>query len=298
MNGCFTKNIKILGSAVSIGQPRSGVEHTPAVLKVEKIEKVIHPTNAGWTEIINQPSYKTERLRQAPVRNLREVADYNKKLYDAVLRHVSPSDFCFNIGGDHSIASSTISALLKVHKNNLAVLWIDAHGDCNTPITSPSGNYHGMALAHTLGLFKESEYFDWGQDILGLDSVAIIGVRDLDPEEKILMDKTGVLYYPMESINKLGIDAVVHQAMQKIDPNNTKMIHMSLDADGLDPSLLPGTGTAVPGGLSLEDYKKIAKRVRETNDRFVSMDLVEVNFEIEKEITLMNIKEILKTTFN
>lgn len=292
----FNKNIKILGSAVSIGQPKKGVEHTPAVLKIEKIESLISP-KAQWVEIINQPDYTVEKLRQAPIRNLPELAKVNKRIYDAIVHYASPSEFFLTIGGDHSIGSSTLTALHKVHKGNLAVIWIDAHGDFNTPLTSPSGNYHGMPLAHAIGLFKETEYFDWGQQNLPLSSIAMIGVRDLDLEENMLMDSTGLLYYTMDQVRTKGITEVMKEIMTRIDPKNNKMIHVSLDVDGLDPHLFPGTGTAVPGGLTFEHYSKIISTVRNT-DRFVSMDLVEVNLEIEKEITLMNVKEIIKRTFH
>ena len=298
MSSLFNKHIKILGNAVSIGQPKKGVEHTPAVLKIDKIEKLINPDRAEWVDIINQPAYKIEKLRQAPIRNLPEVAKCNKWIYQAILKYAKPDDFFLNIGGDHSIGSSTLTALNKVHNNNLSVIWIDAHGDFNTPITSPSGNYHGMPLAHALGLFKESRYFDWGQQPLDVHNVAMIGLRDLDPEEKLLMDSSKLLYYTMTEVRLKGLQSVMDEVFQHIDPQNTRKIHLSLDVDGFDPRLFPGTGTAVPEGLTFEDYSLIISRLRRLSHRFVSMDLVEVNLEIERDITLMNVKELLKQTFH
>lgn len=298
MSSLFSKNIKILGNAVSIGQPKKGVEHTPAVLKIDKIEKLINPDTAEWVDIINQPAYKIEKLRQAPIRNLPEVAKCNKWIYQAILKYAKPDDFFLNIGGDHSIGSSTLTALNKVHDNNLSVIWIDAHGDFNTPITSPSGNYHGMPLAHALGLFKESRYFDWGQRPLQIQNVAMIGLRDLDPEEKLLMDSSKLLYYTMTEVKLQGLASIMDEILGQIDPQNNRKVHLSLDVDGFDPQLFPGTGTAVPGGLTFEDYSVIISRLRQLNKRFVSMDLVEVNLEIERDITLMNVKELLKQTFH
>ena len=118
-----------------------------------------------------------------------------------------------------------------------------------------------MPLAHALGLFKEPQYFDWGQDVIDIGSVAMIGIRDLDHEEKILMDASGLMYFTMTAVRKLGIKNVMDRIFKKIDPDNSKMIHMSVDVDGFDPSLFPGTGTAVPGGLNFEDYKQIMKRI-------------------------------------
>lgn len=294
----LTKSIKILGSAVSIGQPKKGVEHTPAVLKIEKIEKLIDPVKADWVDIVNQPRYTIERLRQSPIRNLVENAKANKRIHDAILNYANPNDFFLNIGGDHSIGSSTVTALNRVHNGNLAVIWIDAHGDCNTPLTSPSGNYHGMPLAHALGLFKEPTHFEWGQTLLPKSSVAMIGIRDLDIEEKITMDKEEILYFTMTQVRNMGMDKVMGEIMHNIDPNGEKMIHVSLDVDGFDPTLFPGTGTPVPGGLNFTDYKVFMKHIRKIGERFVSLDIVEVNLEIERDITLMNVKELLKHTFH
>lgn len=298
MSRFASKNIKILGSAVSVGQPKKGVEHTPAVFKIEKIEKLIHPNKAEWVDIVNQPPYRIEKLRQAPIRNLPEVAKANKNIYKAILNYAKNDEFFLNIGGDHSIGSSTLTALNKVHGGNLSVIWIDAHGDFNTPSTSPSGNYHGMPLAHALGLFKEPDFFDWGQQTLNIQHVAMIGIRDLDSEEKALMDSSKLLYYSMTQVHKQGMENIMDEIFDKIDPLSNRMIHLSLDVDGFDPSLFPGTGTAVPDGLSFEDYSVIIRRLRKINKRFVSMDLVEVNLEIERDITLMNAKELIKLTFH
>lgn len=298
MASYLKKSIKILGSAVSVGQPKKGVEHTPLILKNEQIDKLIDPSKAQWVNIVNQPKSYKELLRQAPIRNLKENAIANQRIYNAILTYTNPSDFLLNIGGDHSIGSSTVSALYRVHNENLAVIWIDAHGDCNTPLTSPSGNYHGMPLAHVLGLFKEPEFFDWGQPTLPLSNLAMIGIRDLDTEEKALMDNVGIVYFTMDQIKKMGIERVMNEVMNKIDPFGDKMIHVSLDVDGFDPILFPGTGTRSPGGLDFDHYKNVVKHIRQVGERFVALDIVEVNFKIERDITLMNVKEILKHTFH
>ncbi|OMJ92883.1 hypothetical protein SteCoe_4214 [Stentor coeruleus] len=290
-------NIKILGSAVSIGQPRQGVEKTPSVLQAEKIENLIPIGRVTWVETIDQHAYTYENPRAGPIRNVQDIAKYNKILYDKILSHLSTEDFLLTIGGDHSIGSATVSAMLKATDGNLGVIWIDAHGDCNTPETSPSGNYHGMPVAHLLGLLQCPIEFQWDQPILPVTSIAMIGIRDLDPEEKVLMDKIGIRYYTMEIIHEMGIETVITEALKYIDPNGTKKIHVSFDVDGLDPELVPGTGTIAPNGLTLHDYAVIAQKVKLTGDRFASMDLVEINFDIEKNVTLDSVKEIIRITF-
>ena len=149
------KNFKIVGAATSIGQPRNGVEKTSDILKEEKIESLIHPTRCEWLDIVYEAPYEHEPIRTKPVRNVEGVGAYLKTLNESIRNNVHESDFLITFGGDHSIASATISAVSEVYGSNLGIIWIDAHGDCNTPETSPSGNFHGMPVAHLLGLFTD-----------------------------------------------------------------------------------------------------------------------------------------------
>ena len=292
-----TRNLKLLGAAASIGQPKHGVHKTPGFLRSIQIEKFIHPEHAEWVGIVEQDPYKYQTLRKYPIRNLPDLGKYNKALYEAILKNANPKDFFLTIGGDHSIGSSTVRAMLKVHQENMAVIWFDAHGDFNTPITTPSGNYHGMSLADCLGLIKEEKYLYWGQPTLKMNSVALIGVRALDPEEASLMDEVGVKYYTVEKLKNIGTRNAIEEILAHIDPENNKMLHLSLDVDGFDPSLFPGTGTTAADGLTLSDYEIVIESVRKLGDRFGSMDIVEINLDVEREITLHNLKEILRLTF-
>lgn len=287
---------KIIGAGVSIGQPRKGVEKTAEILKAEGIENLMNPEKTQWVEIVQEGEYTPEPERLHPIRNVREIGEYSKRLYDSIVNNITADDFLLTIGGDHSIASPSITALLKVHNNNLGIIWLDAHGDCNTPDTSPSGNFHGMPVAHALGLFSD-ENLMWGQPKLEVSQIALIGIRDLDPLEGVLMDQMGMLYFTMSQVNELGIEHCIKAAMEHVDPNNDKMIHLSLDVDGFDPTLIPGTGTAVPGGLTFDHYHVILSHLRACKERFRSMDLAEINFTIEKETTLQNVKEMIRLTF-
>jgi arginase len=287
---------KIIGAATRLGQPRPGVELSPSILQSEKIESLIHPKRALWSSIVKEDPFIPEVLRRSPIRNLEDLGIYNRKLYNSITSNITSKDFLLTIGGNHSIASPTISALLKIHKKNLAVIWIDAHGDCNSPTTSPSGNYHGMPLAHLLGLFR-SNLLNWGQDELQVNQVAMIGIRDLDIEEKVQMDRIGLLYFTAQQVKRMGMKTVMDQAMQHVDPLASRNIHLSLDVDGFDPKIIPGTGTSFPQGISLFDFEVVGKRLQMCGNRFSSMDLVEINFEIEKEVTIQNVKEILRLTF-
>jgi arginase len=291
------KNFKFLGAATSIGQPKSGVEKTSEVLKAEHIETLFEAGRASWLETLTDEPFEREADRTRPIRNVEGMGRYLKALYEVITTRLTPSDFLVTFGGDHSVASGTISGLLRVHGPELSVIWVDAHADCNTPETSPSGNFHGMPVAHLLGLFSDPN-LDWGQEKLDLSRFALIGIRDLDPLEEVLVNKIGLFYFTMKQVNELGIEHCIQEAFKHVDPLDQRLIHLSVDVDGLDPSLFPGTGTSVNNGLSFEHYQAIVKRVKECGQRFVSMDVVEVNFEIEKEKTLESVKELLRITFS
>ena len=297
MAGFEGKIFKIVGAATSIGQPKNGVEKTSDVLKAERIENLIHPDRCEWVDIIYEAPYEHEPIRTKPIRNVEGVGAYLKSLYEAITTRVTESDFLITIGGDHTIASATISAVSQVYGQNLGIIWIDAHGDCNTPETSPSGNFHGMPIAHLLNLITDPN-LEWGQPKFSVQQFALIGIRDLDPLEKGLVDRIGLTYYTMKQVNELGIDYCIKSALKQVDPENNNKIHFSVDVDGLDPSLFPGTGTAVDSGLTFEHYSVVVQHLKALGERFVSMDVVEINYDIEKERTLEATKELIRITFS
>lgn len=186
--------------------------------------------------------------------------------------------FLLTVGGDHSIATSTISAVSSVHED-LCIIWIDAHGDANTPDTSPSLHYHGMPAAHIMGWFKKHPAgFEWmpRHKSVNAQNVAYIGLRDIDPEEGRLMRDSDLHIYTMRDVDRLGIAKVIEEALIKVDPNGRRPIHLSLDVDGIDPAVAPGTGTCARGGLTYREIHYICESLALTR-RLVSMDLVEIN---------------------
>merc|ERR1712083_548181 len=160
---------------------------------------------------------------------------------------------------------------------------IDAHGDCNMPDSSPSGNYHGMPLAHLLGwLDQKVDGFQWLEEHtekygeLPEERVALIGLRDVDPAEAQLLKDSGVHVYTMREVDKYGIGAVMDAALRRVDPKGERPLHLSFDIDACDPAVAPGTGTCSRGGLSYREAHFICDRLAETG-RLGSMDLVEIN---------------------
>lgn len=204
-------------------------------------------------------------------------------LYKEICAEVNKGNFLLTIGGDHSIAAASLSALVDTRYKDLSVIWVDAHADANTPMTSPSLHYHGMPAAHLLGWFeKNPPGFEWFSEtaVLQESRFAFIGLRDIDPLEGELLKKSGVHYYTMRDVDELGIAKVIKSALNKIDPNNIRPLHLSLDIDAVDPLFAPGTGTLARGGLTYREIHYICEEMAMTN-RLVSMDMVEINPALE-----------------
>jgi len=216
------------------------------------------------------------------VKNSVAIGEACKHIYDRVASVASEEHFVLTIGGDHSIACGTIAGIQK-HRPETAVIWVDAHGDCNTPDTSPSGNYHGMPCAHVLGWFKKRvRGFEWmakhlqEHGPLPEERLALIGLRDLDAEEKVLLKNSKVKCFTMHDIDRHGIGYVMDKALKSVDPHGKLNLHLSFDVDGCDPMVAPGTGTLARGGISYREAHFICERMAETG-RLTSMDLVEIN---------------------
>ncbi|GAB65642.1 arginase [Plasmodium cynomolgi strain B] len=212
------------------------------------------------------------------IKNVEIIGKFGEKLFRTMSKELRKKNFVLNIGGDHSVAFPSILSSLQFYRD-LRVIWIDAHGDINIPETSPSGNYHGMALAHTIGLFKNKvPCFEWSENLTYLkpENVAIIGIRDIDMYEKIILKKCNINYYTIFDIEKNGIYNTICTALNLLDPHENCPIHVSLDIDSVDSFFAPGTGTIAKGGLNYREINLLMKVLADTR-RIVSMDLVEYN---------------------
>lgn len=166
----------------------------------------------------------------------------------------------------------------------MAVLWVDAHADINTDKTSPSGNIHGMPLSFLVqgidsNLSNSDELSDLFKEVvpfLDKSSLAYIALRDLDTWEKVFLDNLDIKYYTMDDIDRLGIREITRLALQAINPNQDRPLHVSFDVDSIDPIYAPSTGTPVSGGLTVQEAKIIGEIVRETK-MLRSLDLAELN---------------------
>ncbi len=184
------------------------------------------------------------------------------------------------LGGDHSVALGTLAGLRDVHGPGGAI-WIDAHGDLNSPETSPSGNVHGMVLAAALGLAGERFRDDgWGLPALEPGRVALVGVRSLDDGERELLRDQDVKVFTMSDLDRLGVERSVREAFAHVAGSG--FVHVSLDMDAIDPDVAPGVGTPVRGGLSYREAHLAMELVAETG-LASSLDVVEVNPVLDRE---------------
>jgi arginase len=204
-------------------------------------------------------------------------------------------DFAVTLGGDHSIALGSVSAALEKGKDDLAVLWIDAHADINSPSTSPSGNLHGMPLAALMGVPSGTNGLrndQWNRLLtevvpkhrLSPSRIAWLGLRDVDDGERQALRTMDAGYLAsMHDIDRFGVVEMMARLDRWLIDSGAKQLWVSFDVDCLDPVLAPGTGTAVRGGFSYREAHLFAELIRESLDaidcpyRLVGLDVVETN---------------------
>ncbi|CAK7199779.1 Arginase, catabolizes arginine to ornithine and urea [Sporothrix eucalyptigena] len=218
------------------------------------------------------------------MKNPRAVSAVTRRIADQVYEHSRAGRLTLTLGGDHSIAIGTIAGTAKATRERLgprgemAVIWVDAHADINTPETSGSGNVHGMPVAFLTGIAsdKNEEFFGWltPEHRLSTTKLVYIGLRDVDAGEKRILREHGIKAFSMFDIDKHGIGRVMEMALAHIGTDTP--IHLSFDVDALDPMWAPSTGTPVRGGLTLREGDFICECVHETGS-LVAVDLVEVN---------------------
>jgi arginase len=270
----MTQKIQIIGVPMDLGQSRRGVDMGPSALRYAGLDVRLRRLgfqldDQGNIDIPDRETLPPEGgLAYVPA-----VAQACEAMYRAGQQAVAAGCLPLFIGGDHSIALGTIGGV--THQRPCGVLWIDAHGDFNTPETSPSGNLHGMPLAALLGLgAPELVHLGRPGPKLAPSQVILIGVRDLDPGERELIKKHRIGVYTMRDIDEKGMAQVAREALARL--NHLPCLHISLDMDCLDPTTAPGVGTPVPGGLTYREAHLLMEIIAD-NARVGSIDIVEIN---------------------
>jgi arginase len=224
------------------------------------------------------------------------VIDANTKLAFKVYDSISSGNFPLVLGGDHSLGMGSIAGVSK-HIKNLGVVWIDAHGDLNTHETTLSGNIHGMPLAASTGRGPDKlvNLFEHRVKVKDENIVHLAG-RDFDPGEIEILNSSNIKAFTMDNIREVGLERVLSESISYLR-DKVDAIHVSFDIDSIDSAYVPGTGTPVANGLTIDEAKKILTAFA-GSDLMVSMDLVELNPLLDKDNTTAEVSmEMLKTVF-
>ena len=213
----------------------------------------------------------TENSEEYPrnLLHLPQVVELNKRIQTEVKKVKQEGLFPLVFGGDHALAIGSISAIAT---SNTGVLWVDAHGDCNTERTTPSGRIHGMPLAVLQG-DGYSELTALVQTPIAAENIVLFGIRSLDPEEEQYIQDKKIKMYTMEQIRKMGFEVALNDAMAYLRDRD---VHFSFDLDSIDPRECKGVNTPVAGGLSKNEAYEMIKTSFEKL-RVTSMDVVEYN---------------------
>jgi len=235
------------------GAARRGAAQGPEALFRAGLARKLEALGVQYTaERLAPPPHAKGTARDGRLKNLPEVIAVSEALAARVHAAAEAGHFPLVLGGDHSLAIGTLAGLTR-HYRRLGVIWVDAHSDLNTPDTTPSGNIHGMSLAVGLGKGDARLTAISGDgSSISPEHVVLIGARSLDQGERELIRREGITCYTMQDIDRLGMFRVMEEAI-RIASSGTDGVHLSFDIDSVDPSIAPGTGTPVPGGLSYRE---------------------------------------------
>ncbi len=273
--------VHVLGVPMDLGSGRRGVDMGPSAIRIagveEKLRELGHTVvDEGDITIKNMEALKVGDVR---ARYLAEIVRAATVACRKVDRIMSRGHFPLVLGGDHSIAAGTVSgiaAFCRREGKRLGLLWVDAHGDINTPESSPSGNVHGMPVAALLG-HGPGALTGIGGKSPKVDpaNVALVGIRSLDDGEKRRLKETGVQVHTMSDIDRHGVHRVMKKALARVTAG-TDCVHVSFDLDAVDPTVAPGVGTPVKGGLDYREAHLIMELLHDSGV-MTSLELVEVN---------------------
>ena len=275
------KPVHIIGVPLDLGAGRRGVDMGPSACRIAGIGDRIAALGRTVVDRGDLPAPIPETQRPADKRKkyIREIAKVCQKLHDAALKSLDAGALPLVLGGDHSLAAGSVAAsadwVRRTTSKPLGVIWVDAHGDMNTPQTTTSGNVHGMPLAALLGQEPRELAAFGASPAIDPPHTVLVGIRNLDEAEKAQILGSGVHVFTMKDIDREGIAIVAERAIA-LAAAGTGGIHVSFDLDVCDPAFAPGVGTPVKGGLDYRESHMIMELVADSQ-RLVALDLVEVN---------------------
>jgi arginase len=236
--------VDVIGVPMDLGADRRGVDMGPYAVRYARLRESLQALGISTTidhGNIQVPVPESATEHEANAKYLPIIMAVCEELAKTVERVVRDGGFPIVLGGDHSIAIGTLAGLYRARGKQPGLIWVDAHGDINTPLTSPSGNVHGMPLAIALE-----------EHAVAAERAVLIGLRDVDAGERKAIREFGIRAYTMTDIDRLGMERVIEEAIA-ITADGPNSVHVSFDMDGIDPSEAPGVGTPVRGGISYRE---------------------------------------------
>ena len=274
--------VAVVGAALDLGAGRRGVDMGPSAIRYAGLDARLDELGYEYVDRGNVETVVAEAADSGDerARFLPEIKDTSERIAQLVATAAREEFVPVVLGGDHTVALGTLAGMAEVHGPGGAI-WIDAHGDLNSPETSPSGNVHGMVLAAALGLAGERFREDgWGLPALQPGRVALVGIRSLDEGERALLRDLDVKLFTMSDVDRLGIDRAIRESLAHVA--GPGFVHVSLDMDAIDPEVAPGVGTPVRGGLSYREAHLAMELIAESA-LASSLDVVEVNPVLDRE---------------
>lgn len=272
------RHVRLIGVPLDLGAARRGVDMGPSALRIAGLASALE--RLGHTVVdegnISVPQRETLGGDGSELAKITEIC---RVLADRTSAAIRNGEFPLVLGGDHSLAAGSVAGAARALADGgarLGVIWLDAHGDLNTPETSTSGNVHGMPAAHLLGEGDEAMRSIAGSaPALLPEHLVYVGLRDLDPPERAFIHRRGITAFTMRDIDERGLTAVMRDAVARASAG-TGGVYLSCDADWVDPSEAPGVGTPVPGGATFREAHLAMEMLADTG-LLVGMDFVEIN---------------------
>ncbi len=270
----ISKSIRIIGVPIDLGQNQRGVDMGPSAIRYAglsaQLKKLGHELHDGGNIFVPVRDSLAENGAGDFLAAVQQVC---QSIYDAAARAVAAGEIPLFLGGDHSLSIGTIGGVTTTQP--VGVIWVDAHGDSNTPASSPSGNIHGMPVATLLG-DGAPELVNIGRPgaKIAPEDIVLVGIRDLDGQERRWLKEHAIRVYTMRDLDERGMGVVMREALDYLQ--HRERIHVSIDMDALDPTVAPGVGTPSSGGLSYREAQLLMEIVADTG-RLASADIVEIN---------------------
>jgi arginase len=268
--------VSVIGAPLDLGQDRRGVDMGPSAIRYAGLEAELGRIGVGVVDLgnVEAPVAEATAVGDEHARFLEQIKGACGRVADLVERAAAEGTIPLVLGGDHSVALGTLVGLAR-RSGPGGVIWVDAHGDLNTPETSPTGNVHGMVLAAALGLAGPAFAQDgWTLPAVEPGRVALVGVRSLDAGERDLLHELEAKVFTMSDVDRLGVERVMRDALAHVAGDG--FVHVSFDMDVVDPEYAPGVGTPVLGGLSYREAHFAMELVAEAGIA-QSLEVVEVN---------------------